>query len=230
MQPPLYYEIEVLKRLKLQRRELEGLLGIGILAPVARDSAGQPMYCVETIDRLSTREQRTRLADALWWDFDLQRPGYVPSHLSWTTSTDLPFYPFDTEQLQGWARRMYKLKKNCAPFPYPHRGRLERFKLRMEDAATRAFDKAHGIKRPRKSRKFWFRGTGKSVELTKAGLRDLVWSKTMIRTAAELGISEFTLRGICKRNLIPTPPRGHFNHKNPTNRPPKPALPRSSTS
>jgi len=33
----------------------------------------------------------------------------------------------------------------------------------MEDKATRAFEKAHGIKRPRKSRKFKFRSAGKSV-------------------------------------------------------------------
>jgi hypothetical protein len=160
----------------------------------------------------------------------LNRPGYLPSHLPWASPADLPLYPFDTEQLQRWARRIYRLKKQCAPFPYPHHGRLERFRSRMEAEATRAFEKKHGIKRPRTNRKLWFRGVDKRVELTRAELRDLVWSKTMIRASADPGISEFTLRGICKRNLIPMPTRGHFNHKNPKNRPPKPALPRSSTS
>jgi hypothetical protein len=225
MQPPLYTEPEVLKRLRLQIRELGGLLDIGLVAPVARDSAGQPMYCVETIDGLSTQEERDRLADALWWDFDLQRPSYVPSHLPWAPSTE-PFYPFGTEQLQGWARRMYTLKKRRAPFPYPHQGRLERFRSKMEAEATKTFEKAHGIKRPRKSRKPCFCGVCKRVELTRAEIRDLVWSKTMIQASADLGVSEFKLRGICKRNLIPMPTRGHFNHKDPKKRPPKPALPR----
>ena len=221
MQPPLYTEPEVLKRLKLQIRELDGLLDVGLLAPVARDSAGQALYCAEAIDSLSSQKERDRLADALWWDFDLQRPGYVPSHLPWAPPADLPLYPFDTEYLQAWARRVYKFKKRCAPFSYPHRGRLERFKARMEVRATRAFEKAHGIKRPRKSRKFWFRS---GIKLTRGGLRDLVWSKTMIRAATDLGISEFTLRKVCKRELIPVPTRGHFNHKTPKLRMPKPAL------
>lgn len=221
--PALYDERRALRRLKIDRRELTELLAIGILAPVARDFAG-PLYFAATIDRLSAPEERTRLADAVWWDFDLQRPRYVPSHLPWSRAMDLPFYPFDTEELQRRARRIYKLKKDCAPFPYPHRGRLERFKQRMEDKATRAFDKAYGIKRPRKSRRFWFHGVGKTVKLTRAELRDLVWSKTMIRAAADLGISEFTLRQRCREYSIPMPTRGHFNHKNPTDRPRKPAL------
>jgi hypothetical protein len=226
MPPPLYDEYEVLKRLKLQPRELHGLLDIGVLAPVARGPSGQPMYCTAAIDRLSTGEQRKRLADALWWDFDLHRPGYVPAHLAeqWARSMDLPFYPFDTEQLQAWARRMYSLKKQCAPFPYPHRDRLERFKLRMEGEATRAFQKVNGIKRPRIRRRLRFRGVDKPVELTRAELRDLVWSKTMILAAADLGISEFALRQICKRNQVPTPPRGHFNHKDPKQRLRRPRL------
>jgi hypothetical protein len=37
--------------------------------------------------------------------------------------------------------------------------------------------------------------------------------------------SEFTLRQICKRLEIPTPPRGHFNHIDPKNRMQRPALP-----
>jgi hypothetical protein len=37
--------------------------------------------------------------------------------------------------------------------------------------------------------------------------------------------SEFTLRQICKRLEIPTPLRGHFNHKGPKERMRRPALP-----
>ena len=46
----------------------------------------------------------------------------------------------------------------------------------------------------------------------------------MIRAAADLGMSEFTLRQICKRLQIPTPPRGHFNHKDPRERMQRPLL------
>jgi hypothetical protein len=62
------------------------------------------------------------------------------------------------------------------------------------------------------------------IELCRAELRDLDWSKTMIRAAADLGISEFTLRKICKRCLIPLPARGHFTRKDPKKRPPTPPL------
>ncbi|MDA9508926.1 hypothetical protein XI09_30690 [Bradyrhizobium sp. CCBAU 11386] len=43
--------------------------------------------------------------------------------------------------------------------------------------------------------------------------RDLLWSKTLIRAGADLGVSEYALRQLCKRLLIPLPTRGHFNHK-----------------
>lgn len=61
--------------------------------------------------------------------------------------------------------------------------------------------------------------------MSRAEIRDLVWTKTMIRAAADLGISEFALRHLCKRLRIPTPTRGHFNHKDPKKRQPKPAPP-----
>lgn len=60
--------------------------------------------------------------------------------------------------------------------------------------------------------------------MTPAELRDLVWGKTLIRASADLGISEFALRQLCKRLLIPLPTRGHFNRKDPKQRRPKPAL------
>jgi hypothetical protein len=49
----------------------------------------------------------------------------------------------------------------------------------------------------------------------------------MIQAAADLRMSEFALRQICKRLLIPTQSRGHFNYKNPKDRAPRPALGKS---
>jgi hypothetical protein len=224
--PPLYEEYQVLKRLKLRGHELEGLLNVGIIAPVACGAGGQPLYSAEAIDALATREQEIRLVHVLWWDFDLNAPKYLQGQ-PWARAVDLPFYPFDDEEQQAWARRYYKLRKACAPFPYPYPERLARYRCRMEERATKAFEKAHGIKRkrePRKSRRIGFSVRYKRVAISRAKLRDLVWSKTMIRAAADLEISEFTLRKICKRYLIPLPTRGHFNHKDPRDRPPKPAL------
>ncbi|MCA1542256.1 hypothetical protein I6F18_20060 [Bradyrhizobium sp. NBAIM32] len=66
---------------------------------------------------------------------------------------------------------------------------------------------------------------GTHVKISRAKLRDLVWSKTMIRAGADLGITETALRGLCDRYAIPTPTRGHFNHTVPKQRPPKPPLP-----
>jgi len=222
--PPLCEEWEVLRRLKLQRWELGILLDVGILCPVAGGRSGEPLYCASTIDALATADQRERLAQAIYWDFDLQRPSYVPSHFPWAGTTDVPFYPFDDEEQKAWTRKYYTLKKLCAPFPYPHTGRLLNRRMRLEKAATKAFEKLHGIKREKKRNKLRFRGRDRPVELSRAGLRDLVWSKTMIRAGTDLGISEFTLRELCKRQGIPLPTRGHFNHKDPKDRPPKPRL------
>ncbi|WP_426409482.1 hypothetical protein [Bradyrhizobium ganzhouense] len=95
-EPLLYEEHEVLERLNLRGHELEGLLNVGIIEPVARGVMGQPLYDAEAVAHLATREQGRRLADALWWDFDLQRPSYLPGHLPWARAVDLPCYPFDT--------------------------------------------------------------------------------------------------------------------------------------
>ncbi|QHP70026.1 hypothetical protein EI171_23655 [Bradyrhizobium sp. LCT2] len=225
--PPLYEEYEVLERLNLKGYELESLLNVGIIAPVAGGPSGAPRYCAETIDHLAAPEQRTRLADALWWDFDLQRTSNIPPHAPWARAVDLPFYPFDDEEQQSWARRFYKLKKACAPFPYPYPERLARYRSRMEDKATKTFERKHCIKRPRttKNRKISVGRRHLRRDMSRAEIRDLVWTKTMIRAAADLGISEFALRHLCKRLRIPIPTRGHFNHKDPKKRPPKPALP-----
>jgi len=222
--PPLYEEYEVLERLQIRGHELDGLLNIGIIAPVAGDSSGHPRYCAETVDRLANPQQRIRLSDALWWDFDLNRPGYMPDGAPWARAVDLPFYPFDDQEQQSWARRYYKLKKACAPFRYPYPERLARYRSRMEDRATKAFERKHGIKRPPRTRGIDVSIRGARVQISRAKLRDLVWSKTMIRAGADLGITETALRHLCKRYMIPMPTRGHFNHKDPKKRPPKPTL------
>ncbi|MET4235561.1 hypothetical protein ABIA85_008872 [Bradyrhizobium sp. LA6.10] len=222
--PPLYEEHEVLERLQLRGYELEGLLNVGIIAPVAGSPSGEPRYCAETIDRLAVPQQRGRLPDVLWWDFELNKPGYMPDGAPWARVVDLLFYPFDDEEQQSWARRYYSLKKACAPFPYPYPERLARYRSRMEDRATKAFERKHRIKRPRKSRKISVGKRHLRRDMSRAELRDLVWSETLIRAGAVLGISEFALRQLCKRLLIPLPTRGHFNHKDPKKRPPKPAL------
>ncbi|MCK1622417.1 hypothetical protein IVA98_03990 [Bradyrhizobium sp. 160] len=220
--PPLYQEHEVLKRLKLRPSELEALLNVGIIAPVARRGS-DPMYCAATIDALATSYQHTRMGCAIWWDFDLGRPSFLPAHAEWSPP-NVPFYPFDDAEQQAWARRVYKLKKACAPGPYPYPDRLARYRARMEDKATKAFEREHGIKRPRKSRGIDVRIRRTRVQITRAKLRDLVWSKTLIRAAADLGIKETALRFLCKRQNIPLPTRGHFNWKDPKKRPPKPTL------
>jgi hypothetical protein len=225
-EPPLYQEYEVLKRLKLRASELFDLLNVGVIAPVARRSC-DPMYCAATIDALATGYHHTRMGCAIWWDFDLGRPSFLPAHAEWSPP-DVPFYPFEDEEQQAWARRVYKLKKACAPGPYPYPDRLARYRGRMEDKATKAFERKHGIKRLRKSRKL---SVGRGLlrrNMSRAELRDLVWSKTMIRAGADLGISEFGLRQLCKRLLIPLPIRGHFNHQDPKKRPPKPMLQKSA--
>ncbi|MBR0730471.1 hypothetical protein JQ582_41830 [Bradyrhizobium japonicum] len=78
--PPLYEEYQVLKRLKLRASELHDLQNIGMIAPVARRGS-DPMYCAGTIDALATDYHHTRMGCAIWWDFDLKRPGFLPTHL-----------------------------------------------------------------------------------------------------------------------------------------------------
>lgn len=78
--PALYEEYELLERLELRRHELDSLLDLGVMAPVACGVDGRPMYCAETDDGMATREQRIRLSCVLWWDFDLKRPSYLPAH------------------------------------------------------------------------------------------------------------------------------------------------------
>ncbi|MDA9488747.1 hypothetical protein XI08_05860 [Bradyrhizobium sp. CCBAU 11361] len=221
--PPLYEEYQVLRRLKLRASELFDLLNLGIVAPVARRGR-DPMYCAATIDALATEYHHQRMGCAIWWDFDLKRPSFLPAHSEWSPP-DAAFYPFDDEEQRSWAKRFYKLKKACAPGPYPDPARLARRRASLEAEATKAFERKHGIKRPRKSKRIEVRVRHRWIKIGRAELRDLVWSKTMVRAGAELGISEFALRQLCKRQSIPLPTRGHFNRKDPKNRPPKPALP-----
>ncbi|WP_018460237.1 hypothetical protein [Bradyrhizobium sp. WSM4349] len=100
--PPLYQEYEVLKRLKLRPSELEAVLNVGIIAPVARRWSA-PMYCAATIEALATNYHQLRMGCAIWWDFDVRRPSFLPAHAQWSPP-DVPFYPFDDEEQQAWAR------------------------------------------------------------------------------------------------------------------------------
>lgn len=229
--PRLYDEHEVIERLQLRGYELEELLNIGIIAPVSRGPSGEPRYCAEATDHLAAPEQRIRLSDVLWWDFELQCPRYMPLGAPWARAVDLPHYPFDDEEQQSWTKRYCKLRDACAPGPYPDPGRLVRRRSKIEDKATKAFERKHGIKRERvrKSRKVSVGRRQLRREMSRAELRDLVWSKTMIRAGGELGISEFALRQLCKRWLIPLPTRGHFNWMDPKKRPPEPPLMRMRT-
>lgn len=223
MDPPwLYYEHQVRERLKLWKRDFAKLLELGLIVPVGRDPpSGAPLFCAETIDHLATREQRERLRDALWWDFEPHPERAGRNGKRWIPPVDLPFYPFDSEEQQEWAHKLQKVMKKCAPFGHPNPSVVENFKKRAEDTATKAFQRAHGLARRRRNEIPIGRGHN---PMTKAQLRDLVWSKTMIRAAADLGMSEFRLRKICKNAGFPTPPRGHFNHKDPTDRIPLPKL------
>ncbi|WP_143274139.1 hypothetical protein [Bradyrhizobium canariense] len=92
--PPLYDQHEVLARLQLRGFDLEGLLNVGLTAPMAGSTSDEPRYCIETIDHLAAPTQRTRLADALSWDFELQRPSYMPPGAPWARSVGPAFYPF----------------------------------------------------------------------------------------------------------------------------------------
>ncbi|UPJ60544.1 hypothetical protein [Bradyrhizobium sp. 192] len=138
-EPPLYQEYEVLKRLKLRASELFDLLNVGIIAPVARRGP-DAMYWAATIDALATSYHQLRMGCAIWWDFDLGRPSFLPAHAEWS-QPHVPFYPFDDEEQQAWARRVYKLKKACAPGPYPYPDRLARHRGRSRGALALTVDR-----------------------------------------------------------------------------------------
>jgi hypothetical protein len=48
------------------------------------------------------------------------------------------------------------------------------------------------------------------MQLTRRALYDLVWSKPMIKVAADFQISDVGLANICERHRVPTPPRGYW--------------------
>ena len=50
--------------------------------------------------------------------------------------------------------------------------------------------------------------------LSREELHTLVWSKPMRDLASELDISDRGLTKVCKRNAIPTPPKGYWNKVN----------------
>ncbi|WP_050419091.1 hypothetical protein [Bradyrhizobium tropiciagri] len=213
----------VITHLKLWKYEIDALLEIGIIVPVGRNAFGQSLFSAEAIDRLASNEHRERIRDALWWDFEPHPDRKGPRGRPWVAPVELPFYPFDNEEQHRWAKKLHTRKKQYAPFPHRHGASVARFKQIAEDKATKAFEKAHGIKRNR-ARSQILVGR-KQLPITRGKLFAAVWRKTMARVAADLSISERALREVCKKYRIPMPTRGHFNHKRAKDRPPKPKLP-----
>ncbi|KRP85952.1 hypothetical protein AOQ73_36345 [Bradyrhizobium pachyrhizi] len=222
-EPKVYDAHTVMDRLKLWGYEFSALLEIGIIVPVGRGAYGHPLFAAETIDALASREHRERIRDALWWNFQPHPDRKGPRGRPWVAPVELPFYPFDNEEQHNWAKKLHTWKKQYAPFPHRHGARVTRFKQMAEDKATREFEKAHGIRRNRPRSEILV--GRKNVSITRGKLFAAVWRKTMARVAADLSISERALREVCKKHKIPMPTRGHFNHKNAKDRPPRPKLP-----
>jgi hypothetical protein len=120
------------------------------------------MYCAATIEALATNYHQLRMGCAIWWDFDVRRPSFLPAHAEWSPP-DVPFYPFENEEQQAWARRVCRLKKACAPGPYPYPDRLARYRSRMEYKATKAFQRKHGIRPPGRAENY------RSAEVSSVG-------------------------------------------------------------
>lgn len=77
---------------------------------------------------------------------------------------------------------------------------MARYRSKMEERATKAFERKHGIKRPRNFRDIDVRVGRRGrvrVQITRLKLFNLVWSKTLIRAGADLGIHETALRYLC---------------------------------
>jgi len=47
------------------------------------------------------------------------------------------------------------------------------------------------------------------IEITRKELYDQIWSRPMIKVAANYGISDVGLNKICKKHRIPVPGRGY---------------------
>ena len=50
----------------------------------------------------------------------------------------------------------------------------------------------------------------KIAQFTRQELYDLVWTKPVTKLAPEFGISDVGLGKICRRHIIPLPPRGDY--------------------
>ncbi len=66
---------------------------------------------------------------------------------------------------------------------------------------------------------------GKSVNLGREELYELVWSEPMVRLARRFTITDVALAKTCKRMGIPVPPRGYWRRKETGYRVGRPALP-----
>jgi len=66
---------------------------------------------------------------------------------------------------------------------------------------------------------------GKSVNLGREELYELVWSEPMVRLAKRFALTDVALAKTCKRMGIPVPPRGYWRRKETGYRVGRPALP-----
>lgn len=47
-------------------------------------------------------------------------------------------------------------------------------------------------------------------EITRRELYELVWSKPVTEVAVEFGVLDASIRKICRKHKVPTPPPGHW--------------------
>lgn len=69
------------------------------------------------------------------------------------------------------------------------------------------------------------------MQMTRQQLYDWVWSKPLPQLAQRTTLSEKSITGLCRRLLVPSPPRGYWSSVakgTPLPRPPLPALPNES--
>ena len=112
------------------------------------------------------------------------RQGGDPMYCAATTDA-----PFDDEEQQSWARRYYRLKKACAPFPHPTpsawRATDQEWKTGQPSRTSESTGSSGG-RGPTVSTSAF---AGTQVKISRAKLRDLVWSKTMSRAGADPGVT-----------------------------------------
>lgn len=73
------------------------------------------------------------------------------------------------------------------------------------------------------------RTPGRAFKMKRSELYEKVWTVPMIRLANELGVSDVGLSKVCRRNAIPTPPRGYWMKLEAGKQVDKPPLPKPET-